>query len=143
MSYFEKLRLRELRRGSELLRALKGRKIVAGGNAPGKRVIRLPTLKGSHYLGPQDAKPVRYHPDSTLSGSDLVVGTFSGGVAPGYYIAPLRGATTDSPAPQAPWSAAARLPPFSNRRSSRPWLRREGKAVAGATAVQGGLRPLV
>lgn len=35
MSYFEKLRLRELRRGSELLRALKGRKIVAGGNASG------------------------------------------------------------------------------------------------------------
>jgi hypothetical protein len=30
-------------------------------------------------------------PDSTLSGSDLVEGTFSGGAAPGYCIDPLRG----------------------------------------------------
>jgi 2,3-diketo-5-methylthio-1-phosphopentane phosphatase len=37
--------------------ALQGHKIVAGGNAPGKRDIRLPTLKGSHHPGSKDARP--------------------------------------------------------------------------------------
>ena len=36
----------------QVLRALQGHKIVAGGNAPGKPHARSPTLEGSHSLGP-------------------------------------------------------------------------------------------
>ena len=38
-------------------RAPQGHKIVAGGNAPGKREASSPTLKGSYDPGPQDARP--------------------------------------------------------------------------------------
>ena len=33
----------------QVFRALQGHKIVAGGNAPGMRRVRAPTLKGSYY----------------------------------------------------------------------------------------------
>jgi hypothetical protein len=32
----------------QIFRALQGHKVVAGGNAPGMREVRSPTLKGSH-----------------------------------------------------------------------------------------------
>jgi hypothetical protein len=61
------------------------------------RDVRSPTLKGSHSLEPPDASPPWHQPDSTLSGSDLVGGgAFSGGVAPGYSLDPLRGSGVDS-----------------------------------------------
>jgi len=77
-------------------RALQGHKIVAGGNAPGKRHPHSPTPKGSNSRGPQDARPAWRHPDSTLAGSDVMGGASSGGVAPGYSIDPLRGSSMDS-----------------------------------------------
>ena len=41
-------------------------------------------------------RPALRHADSTLSGSDLLGDAFSGGVAPGYCIDPLRGSRMDS-----------------------------------------------
>jgi hypothetical protein len=72
-------------------RALEGQKIVAGGNAPGKRDVRPPDPEGVARLLAAGRKPVCRRADSTLSGSDLNGATFSGGVAPGYCIDPLRG----------------------------------------------------
>jgi hypothetical protein len=48
------------------------------------------------YRPGQEKVEVGRHPDSTLSGSDLVGGAISGGVAPGYLIDPLRGSRVDS-----------------------------------------------
>jgi hypothetical protein len=81
---------------AQVFRALQGHKTVAGGNAPGMAKVRSLTLKGSYCPELRDAGPARRHPDSTLSGSNLVGGAFSGGVAPGYYIDPLRGSKMDS-----------------------------------------------
>ena len=83
-------------KNSLIFRALWGHQIIAGGNAPGKRNVHSPTLKGSHHPVPRDAGLTGRHRDSTLSGSDLIGRTFSGGVAPGYYIDPLRGSRMDS-----------------------------------------------
>jgi hypothetical protein len=38
--------------------ALEGHKVVAGGNAPGKRDLRSPTLKGSHFPVTRDTEAV-------------------------------------------------------------------------------------
>jgi hypothetical protein len=80
----------------QVLHALQGHKIVAGGNAPGTRDVRSPTLKGSNPGGVTRVLRPGDHANSTLSGSDLVGDTYSGGVAPGYCIDPLRGSRMDS-----------------------------------------------
>jgi hypothetical protein len=49
--------LNRLQKNSQLFHALKGHKIVAGGNAPGKRNAHSPTLKGAHNFAARDAKP--------------------------------------------------------------------------------------
>ena len=67
------------------------------GKRPRKARPIAPTLKGSHIPRMWHAKHARCHPSSTPSGSNLVGGMFSGGVAPGYYIYPLRGSRTNSP----------------------------------------------
>jgi|SRR5271157_4662173 len=51
--------------------ALQGHKIITGGNAPGTRDVRSPTLKGSHYPLPRNPRPPGRHRDLTLSGSDV------------------------------------------------------------------------
>ena len=66
----------------QVFRALQGHKIVAGGNAPGMRDVRSPTLKGSHFLEPRDARPRWHHLVSTLSGSGPVGGRFPGALPP-------------------------------------------------------------
>jgi hypothetical protein len=68
------------------LHALKGHKLIAGGNAPGIRNVQFPTLKGSHYSNAGCARPERNLSDSnmesTLSGSDLSMARFPGALPP-------------------------------------------------------------
>jgi hypothetical protein len=51
------------------------------------------TLKRSHIPSQRLHLQSRHHPHSTLSGSGLVGSPLSGGVAPGYFINPLRGSS--------------------------------------------------
>ena len=74
--------------GGQVFRALQGHKIVAGGDAPGTREVRSPTLKGSHYPQPQGAAPVGRRPGSTLSGSHLVGARIPGAMPPAIVLIP-------------------------------------------------------
>ena len=57
--------------------------------------VRCPTLKGSNPGGVTRLWRPGDQANTTLSGSDPARGTYSGGVAPGYCIDPLRGSRTD------------------------------------------------
>ena len=76
-------------------RALQGHHIVAGGNAPGK-LVRKPTDPGG--VAEARAKAlclvaISFLFDPFRVGHDE--SPFSGGVAPGYFINPLRGFSED------------------------------------------------
>ena len=61
--------------------ALQGRKVIAGGNAPGMSRDDITDPEGVGFNARR----------ATPSGSDLYFSLLSGGVAPGYCIVPLRG----------------------------------------------------
>ena len=70
--------------------ALQGHQTIAGGNAPGQMASEEPTLQGSHGDGTL-VRAARLERRVTPSGSAAQGGSPSGGVAPGYYMDPLRG----------------------------------------------------
>jgi len=69
----------------------KGRDIVAGGNAPGMREARSPDPEGVVLLRAGGRKSGMMPPGFDPFRVGPCGGTFSGGVAPGYCIHPLRG----------------------------------------------------
>ena len=76
-------------------RALQGHKIVAGGNAPGKCDARPPDPEGVALRWAAGRKTGLMSPGFDPFRVGAGWGRFSGGVAPGYSIDPLRGSRTD------------------------------------------------
>jgi len=109
--------------------ALKGHQAVAGGNAPGRVPTRRPTLQGSQ---------MRVRGGRTLLRQGLFSDPFrvggmgvSGGVAPGYYMNPLRGFSVAYFVPLRETSRRPVMPTLHNKLRRQLGLGSAAAAVAG------------